>query len=368
MPVAELQPANGVPARCRVLGARPSQGQACIVTGRTRAATRAAGYRPPRPADGYTCVPTNGNVPGGPAGGPAQFTLKIWDQCGGMGGNCQSYQCLDGAYPNYACPDGNSCQRQNQWYHQCLPGSGGSGGGGGGSWSGGGGGSSWSGGGGGGGGSGSTLNLWDQCGGKGGNCGSFTCVDGVFPGQSCPAGSTCQRLHEWFSQCRPGGTSYGTCDQVRAHRRPGCVPRLASRDGAPSTQYAAPPHTPPHPPPTQVPLWASCGGLSSKSGANATDGSVCCPAGTTCNYYNIWQATPARLAGVRHSQPGRCHQAGRPLTCPHLPRAGSGSASRPATPLPPRPPARPPPSRSPRTCRAWRPRTWTATRWLRACR
>jgi hypothetical protein len=59
-------------------------------------------------------------------------------------------------------------------YFQCLPGSGG--------WS-----SSGSG-------SGSTLNLWDQCGGKGGNCNSYTCVDSLYPGQSCPAGSNCQRL------------------------------------------------------------------------------------------------------------------------------------------------------------------------------
>jgi hypothetical protein len=113
-------------------------------------------------------------------------------------------------------------------YFQCLPGSGG-----------------WSGSG-----SGSTLNLWDQCGGKGGNCAQFTCIDGLYPGQSCPAGSSCQRLHEWYSQCRPGGTSYGTCEQVA--------------------------------------LWDQCGGKSSKAGANATDASICCPAGTTCNFYNDW--------------------------------------------------------------------------------
>ncbi len=62
-------------------------------------------------------------------------------------------------------PAGTSCQRQNQWYHQCLPG----------------------------GGSGATLNVWDQCGGKGGNCNGYTCVDGPFPGQSCPSGTSCQR-------------------------------------------------------------------------------------------------------------------------------------------------------------------------------
>jgi hypothetical protein len=225
------------------------------------------------PSEGYTCIPTDGKAPGGPGG--SQFTLNWWDQCGGMGGNCNNYQCVDNAYANYACPSGTSCQRQNQWvsgrgaagfsgrcffagwiggtrpavhltlgpgqaqgclrkelfgstkptlrhppnldtpqYFQCLPGSGG--------WSGSGSGS------------GSTLNLWDQCGGKGGNCAQYTCVDAIYPGQSCPAGSSCQRLHEWFSQCRPGGTSYGTCEQVA--------------------------------------LWSQCGGKSSRAGTNATDG------------------------------------------------------------------------------------------------
>jgi hypothetical protein len=50
-------------------------------------------------------------------------------------------------------------------YHQCLPG----------------------------GGSGGSLNVWDQCGGKGGNCAGFSCVDAPYPGQSCPGGTSCQR-------------------------------------------------------------------------------------------------------------------------------------------------------------------------------
>jgi hypothetical protein len=122
------------------------------------------------PTEGYTCIPTNGNSPGAPSGstGGAQYTLGWWDQCGGMGGNCAGYQCLDGWYPNYACPSGTSCQRQNQWYYQCLPGGSG----------------------------GATLNVWDQCGGKGGNCAGFACVDGPYPGQSCPSGTSCQRKRE----------------------------------------------------------------------------------------------------------------------------------------------------------------------------
>jgi hypothetical protein len=84
-------------------------------------------------------------------------------------------------------------------YYQCLPG-------GGGGPAAGGSGSS--------GGAGSTLRVWDQCGGKGGNCAQYTCLDGLWPGQSCPAGTSCVRLHEFYSQCRTAGSSYGACEQV----------------------------------------------------------------------------------------------------------------------------------------------------------
>jgi hypothetical protein len=67
------------------------------------------------PTEGYTCIPTDGAAPGGSGGSGSQFTLNWWDQCGGLGGNCNKYTCVDGAFPNYACPSGTSCQRQNQW-------------------------------------------------------------------------------------------------------------------------------------------------------------------------------------------------------------------------------------------------------------
>jgi hypothetical protein len=65
------------------------------------------------PSEGYTCIPASGNS-AAPAGGTSgggwsggagagfsaapQYTLSIWDQCGGLGGNCQTYGCVDGAY------------------------------------------------------------------------------------------------------------------------------------------------------------------------------------------------------------------------------------------------------------------------------
>jgi hypothetical protein len=60
--------------------------------------------RPLRCADGYTCIPDNRNVLGGQQGG--QQGGKMWDQCGGQGGNCGSYICQDAPFAKFACPSG----------------------------------------------------------------------------------------------------------------------------------------------------------------------------------------------------------------------------------------------------------------------
>ena len=48
----------------------------------------------------------------------------------------------------------------------------------------------------------------------------------------------------------------------------------------------------------RVPLWGSCGGISSGAGANAPDAAVCCPSGTVCRFYNeyFWQCQPINYA------------------------------------------------------------------------
>jgi hypothetical protein len=117
-------------------------------------------------------------------------TLKLWDQCGGKGGNCASFTCADGLFPNHTCPTNSSCLKQSQWYYQCLPTEGytcipvqggipgdalqgttskprf-------------------------------TLKPWDQCGGQGGNCGGFQCVDNTYPDYGCSDGWSCQRQNNW---------------------------------------------------------------------------------------------------------------------------------------------------------------------------
>jgi hypothetical protein len=57
----------------------------------------------------------------------------------------------------------------------------------------------------------------------------------------------------------------------------------------------------PHPPCClQVRLWASCGGRSSPAGTNATDSSLCCPAGTSCKHYNEWWGSNAARSAELH--------------------------------------------------------------------
>ena len=156
--------------------------------------------------------------------------LGAWDQCGGLGGSCASYFCSDGPFPRSAgrssgalsdvaalqveptsqhltapalsqllrllhhslgcntqrrhqCAAGHSCRRLNEWYYQCTPDSSQGSGTGDGSPT-------------------ATLAIWQQCGGAGGDCGSYgTCSDSPYPGQICPAGAplclACHAANGW---------------------------------------------------------------------------------------------------------------------------------------------------------------------------
>ena len=104
-----------------------------------------------------------------------------------QGGNCASYFCADAPYPSQQCHAGDSCQRWNEGYFQCVPYPV----------------------------QDASLRIWDQCGGRGGDCGKYqSCADAPYPGLSCPASASCQRLNEWYQQCRPAGSSFGSCQQV----------------------------------------------------------------------------------------------------------------------------------------------------------
>jgi hypothetical protein len=120
----------------------------------------------------------------------------VWGACGGLSSTPAQQNTAD---PAFCCASGTTCTYLDDYYWQCLPPAAGGGGGGstgdtGGS-SGGGGSSTGSGGGG--------LKIWDQCGGMGGNCNSYGCVDGPYSGASCPAGAVCQRSSSWYYQCLP---------------------------------------------------------------------------------------------------------------------------------------------------------------------
>jgi hypothetical protein len=46
------------------------------------------------------------------------------------------------------------------------------------------------------------LALYSQCGGEGGNCGSYgACADTAYPGYQCIAGASCKRQSNWYYQC-----------------------------------------------------------------------------------------------------------------------------------------------------------------------
>ena len=42
--------------------------------------------------------------------------LQLWAQCGGLGGNCAQFSCVDGPYPGQSCASGSSCLKQSQWW------------------------------------------------------------------------------------------------------------------------------------------------------------------------------------------------------------------------------------------------------------
>lgn len=110
-----------------------------------------------------------------------------WSQCGGKGGECAQPKygdngagCQDAPFGlGWTCAPGFACTRLHEWYWQCTP-------------------------------SATpptpgitTIATWGQCGGQGGECGTYQCIDAVFPDTQCAPGSTCQRQHQWYWQCKP---------------------------------------------------------------------------------------------------------------------------------------------------------------------
>jgi hypothetical protein len=106
----------------------------------------------------------------------------MWEQCGGKTGpKCNGIRCADQPYDVLFCPTEAECVRESEYYWQCRPGSN----------SGSGQKESGSG----------LIAKWQQCGGKGGECSTASCLDGVFPGKGCSSGLSCVRQNEWYYQC-----------------------------------------------------------------------------------------------------------------------------------------------------------------------
>ncbi|KAK9809025.1 hypothetical protein WJX72_008102 [[Myrmecia] bisecta] len=168
--------------------------------------TVASMLQPGNPSwDTCSCVLSQGAANSTPAGtsGPGS-ELQPYVQCGGIS-NCPSgfpaSSCTDAQYPNTQCSSGFFCQRGNEFYWQCIPGTAGtpqptsastpspttpatpiatspS--------------------------SVKSLGQYAQCGGKGGDCPQYPagyCVDGPYPASTCPSGTSCIRQNEWYWQC-----------------------------------------------------------------------------------------------------------------------------------------------------------------------
>jgi hypothetical protein len=120
--------------------------------------------------------------------------VPVWGACGGRSSTPAQKNAAD---PSYCCASGSTCAFVNEWYHQCLPADGG--GASAGALAGTGPSSSTS----------SitnsrALNLWDQCGGMG----------GPFAGASCPFGSACSYVNDWYWQCLPSSSAAAAANNL----------------------------------------------------------------------------------------------------------------------------------------------------------
>lgn len=212
-------------------------------------------------------------------GAMATEIIGNWLQCGGQGANCAAHVCSDAVYPDTACEEGWSCQRQNAWYWQCLEGS-------------------------------VTppvvtdIPLYGQCGGKGGVCGNTvgaSCAnDAQWPGSTCASGASCERQNEWYWQCL----------------------------GAAQVQAA---EAKPVEPVSDLKEYAQCGGLGGECGvANCADAEYTahkCESGLSCLRQNeyYWQClkpsstpSPTPVVPVEIPQYGQCGgQGGNCTTAPY---------------------------------------------------
>lgn len=132
----------------------------------------------------YQCLPDGSVATGAVTPAPAVVAngtvIPKYGQCGGAGGVCSRYSaCADAAFAGYTCDGGQSCQRQQMYFWQCLPPVSAA--------------------------NGTTTTTttpppsvsllpFAQCGGNGGMCAVYSaCADAAFPIYHCPSGWSCQR-------------------------------------------------------------------------------------------------------------------------------------------------------------------------------
>ncbi len=116
-----------------------------------------------------------------------------------------------------------------------------------------------------------------QCGGKGGGCGSEDrCKDAPFPGVQCASGTSCQRVNEWHWQCNQGEGA--PAQPTSAPAPTGETTTTASASSGDTSR--------------EIPQDGQCGGKGDGhppgEAVNAQWPSVRCVAGSSCIAVNEW--------------------------------------------------------------------------------
>jgi hypothetical protein len=121
-------------------------------------------------------------------------TVAAYKQCGGKNacGKEKGKQCADEEWDGYKCEKDYMCEKQNEWYWQCMP-------------------------------TGNAnkpnedakkwsepsklaadeIGRFQQCGGSSGKCDAYGCMDCAHPGKKCEDGYKCERLSDAYWQCNP---------------------------------------------------------------------------------------------------------------------------------------------------------------------
>jgi hypothetical protein len=218
------------------------------------------------------------------------YAILSWQvsDYGTCGGRSSTPAASDAEDPGLCCAPDSTCQRQNEWYWQCLP------------------------------------NPFTA-----GRLGPGGCLQVIMPRTRCSihcdprrsyrrspprvhAGRLKTNSNMWpCTVAHVSGQaiiSRCSCILFNTSLRMLFLPLVTSHHAC--VQHADTHNVHTH---AQVNIWELCGGLNSRAQANAADPSLCCPSGSTCNSMNdwYWQCQPGGPAGASPSPPAATREWGK---------------------------------------------------------